>query len=903
MLKERDRAPSATPRHFVAFSVGTTAESNRVNAMAFAPDGALWCATDGGLFRSQAAPFDTPSFEIVIPHKPVTETMAALADRRGCLWFTMWGGAVQIVGDHREVYLPRGPSDWHELHALAAGPGGRLLAAGGREIVEFVPPDGRTNRGRWERVPVSLDARHVVNAVAVDAAGGLWLGTSGGLVSYRRNSQALFTTADGLTHNDISTLFFDRDGNLWIGTYGGGTCEVSRERVLSFSHTTGFPTQTVHQVVEDHMGRILRGHGRQRPPRGRRRPGRQRSHAGAGPLALGAQRPARRQPAPMVDWHRPRSVSRRGGDPCLPRPERISCPLMARLPQGWRRCTRGPDHRMWVGFWDGRLYAADAGNDAVRFAPVDLGAGWPGGKVPSRLLTDRTGALWLGDQGAFARFSGGITRRFDIEEGLPETNPRALFEDSRGWLWIGLRYGGLSMTKSPASDRPRFESYSASNGLSSDTVWCVAEGRDGLIYIGTGNGLDRLDPMTGQIQRFSPADSLAGGLVTACRADRRGNIWLATTAGLSRFDPGTTPLPARRPPVFITRLQVGGVDTPLPETGLRDIPRFRVPQPDDGVLIEYVGLGVGAGRALRYRHQLSGAGMAWSEPTEQRSVYYAHLAPGRYRFLVRAVDQEGGLESEAPATVAFDVPRPWWTQWWFLLAAGACFATAVHTVYRARLRRVVALERIRTRLATDLHDDLGSDLSTIAMASEMALARVPAGEPQLGEWLSMIARTSRGLVDSMRDIVWAVNPTHDRLQDLVNRMRQSANDAVIASSVAFRFDAPEADASPSLDPDVRREVFLVFKEAVHNAARHSGCTEIEASLSLERGRLVLTVKDNGQGFDARRALEGHGLASMRRRAAGLGGTLEVSTAPGQGVVVTAEVPLSRPGASRRRWGR
>src|SRR5207249_386547 len=177
-------------------------------------------------------------------------------------------------------------------------------------------------------------------------------------------------------------------------------------------------------------------------------------------------------------------------------------------------------------------------------------------------------------------------------------------------------------------------------------------------------------------------------------------------------------------------------------------------------------------------------------------------------------------------------------------------------------------------ISSDLHDDIGSGLSRIAILSEVARHQITPNTP-VGEPLSMIATASRDLVDSMSDIVWAINPKKDHLSDLVQRMRRFASDLFTARQIEFSFNAPGEERALRIGADLRRQVFLIFKEAVNNVARHSRCTEAEIEMRIENRWLTMKVVDNGPGFDPAKISEGQGLASMRARAESLGGVLQV----------------------------
>jgi PAS domain S-box-containing protein len=216
---------------------------------------------------------------------------------------------------------------------------------------------------------------------------------------------------------------------------------------------------------------------------------------------------------------------------------------------------------------------------------------------------------------------------------------------------------------------------------------------------------------------------------------------------------------------------------------------------------------------------------------------------------------------------------------------------AEEALRRSREERIVELERVRRRIATDLHDDIGSSLTRISILSEVVRQRLDRHDSPVTEPLSLIAESSRDLVDSMSDIVWAINPKKDHLHDLTQRMRRFAADSFTARNIALRIRLPDAGEDVPLGANLRREVFLIFKEAVNNVLRHAACTEAEIDLTLAGGSLRLRLSDNGRGFDPGREGDGHGLMSMRERARGIGGQLEVRSKPGQGTTIELAIAL------------
>jgi signal transduction histidine kinase len=291
----------------------------------------------------------------------------------------------------------------------------------------------------------------------------------------------------------------------------------------------------------------------------------------------------------------------------------------------------------------------------------------------------------------------------------------------------------------------------------------------------------------------------------------------------------------------------------------------------------------------RYQYRLGGVERAsWSEPAASHSVRFPHLAPASYRFEVRSIGETG--QFSAPAFVEFRLLPPIWLRSWFLSALLMLTAAGAYALHRYRLNHLLAMERVRTRLATDLHDDLGAGLAEIAILSEVARRKPADG---VAEALEYTATRARGLRASLGDIVWTVDPTRDHLADLIRRMRETALTMLEAENRSVQFLAP-SDAEVEdveLAPDMRRHLFLFFRESVTNIARHAGATSVHLELSMTAGSLRLLIRDNGCGFDPQKPAAGRGLAGLRYRASEMRGELHLESAPGRGTEIGLGVRL------------
>jgi len=504
---------------------------------------------------------------------------------------------------------------------------------------------------------------------------------------------------------------------------------------------------------------------------------------------------------------------------------------------------------------------------------------------------DRAGNVWIGFGAGLARYRDERFTFFTTNDGLPPGAIQFIYLDDAGRLWLASSRSGLVRVNDPSAERPIFINYTTAQGLSGNLTEVITGDSGGLVYVGTGSGVDQLDPVSGRVKHFTTADGLASGPLRAAFRDRSGALWFGTAKGLSRFVPGREARSAP-PPILISGLRVSGSPRLVSALGETEmfVPDLAANQNE--LQINFVGLSFAPGEVLRYQHKLDGTGGDWSAPTDERSVNYGNLAPDRYRFLVRAVNSDG-VNSTQPAVVTFRILPPIWQRWWFFTLAAFAVGMSAYLAYRYRVARLLEVAQMRTRIATDLHDDIGANLTRIAILSEVAKQQFGNGDELKANPLSSIADIARESVASMSDIVWAIDPERDNLHDLTRKMRQHADEVFTLRDIDLDFRAPTPDQNPKLGVDVRRDLLLIFKEAVNNAARHSRCSRVTVEFRADNSSLSLEVTDDGVGFDASIRSEGQGLISMRRRAQKLGGLMEIAAHPNRGTSIKAFIPLSR----------
>lgn len=882
---------NAMRQKFISYRVGNTTGSNRVNSLIFDAKDNLWCTTDVGLYVAVIGHRSEIKFNPAALRQSVTVDMPAFTDRTGTLWFGISDELIEVVNGRIIRHRRNDKSSRYNIVGVCEDQKGRLLVINEREAFEFIAPNDVQGRGRWQPMPLNLTSTQTITAIKLDTKGTLWIGTGTGLIKYRDGKQTLYTTVNGLRNNVIRSLTEDRDGNLWIGTELGGVYKFSGDLITTIASTKGLPYQNAFRIIEDPSGRIYASiinvglveiiNGKAVPVPGST----QEKFIPSIPYLdtrgkwwLNTFKGLYRVDGAELNLFRTRRFQ--GGDG-IPSNKINVTPTVVESQTGKLLLWYSSDQSLF------RLTQSQ--NENPGFERIHLNTALPFSVI--RIMSDSSGALWFSGHEALTRWQNGKAVFIQPSEGLPEIRPRFFFQDSRGWLWVGLRFKGVSVSKDPNADSLKFVNYSTSTGLISDTVWTIAEDNRGRIYLGTSKGLDQLDPVTGHVRHFNSRDGLAGDLISYCLKDRNGNIWIATTLGLSMFNPNAERVLNPPPKTYLSRVQIAGENLPIAETGVQRIPDIKLYATSNNLLIEYVALSFHGEQRLRYQYKLEGVDTDWSTPAEERSVNYARLAPGSYRFLARAINQEGSASLE-PAVFEFSIMPPIWRRWWFLSLTAIVIGLVGYALNQYRITHILKMERMRTGIATDLHDDIGSNLTRISILSEVAQLQDASNISSTNRWLMSIAEIARESVSSINDIVWAINPNNDRFMDLIGKMRQHAEEIFTLRDIKVKFTVPRGNRDFRIDVNVRRDLYLIFKETVNNAARHSGCSDITIDLNVEDRQLTLTIHDNGHGFDPMARTEGNGLQNIRRRAAALGGKLSIESQISKGMRLRLTILLT-----------
>jgi hypothetical protein len=297
----------------------------------------------------------------------------------------------------------------------------------------------------------------------------------------------------------------------------------------------------------------------------------------------------------------------------------------------------------------------------------------------------------------------------------------------------------------------------------------------------------------------------------------------------------------------------------------------------------YTGLSLTAPEKVQFKYKLEGLEKEWVDAGSQRTALYSYLPPGHYKFRVLACNNDG-VWNETGASLAMILLPHFWQTWWFGTLLFAFVLLCLVGIYELRLAAQKRLVRLRLRIARDLHDEVGSNLGSIALLSEV---NKNGGGP---EETSEIRRIALSTIDSLRDIVWFLDPASDNMTELQLKMKDTAR--TMLPGMAFEFSAPEETNGSKPPLELRRNLFPIYKEILHNVAKHSRAGKVQIEVQNTARLFRLKVHDDGRGFDERTIQPGNGLKNLRRRTADMGGQIQIESRPGEGTTITVTAPIT-----------
>jgi signal transduction histidine kinase/ligand-binding sensor domain-containing protein len=479
---------------------------------------------------------------------------------------------------------------------------------------------------------------------------------------------------------------------------------------------------------------------------------------------------------------------------------------------------------------------------------------------------------------------------------LPGSSPRSITVDQSGNIWIGTRDKGLFSLHFENLDLLSTKRLSTTEGLSENFISYLFCDKDNNIWACTPSGLDKIQVNGNQfrIENITRSNNLYFP-ITKIQQTRKGLYWILSSAGIITYNPERPTMNDWKPQLTITHMIMG-------DTGHIPIPPDHKLFHNQNNLVFHLSAPTFIDeKQTRFSYILEGSGNEqWSEPSTNASINLVNLPAGSYTLRIRGIFLHG-LYPNVETSFPFEVLPPWWKTWWFKLIVASLVIGLIILGLRYYIRRKLELQKVilekkraiekeRTRIATDMHDDLGAGLSRIKFLSETIGMKKQQHLP-IEEEISSIRTYSHEMIDKMGEIVWALNEKNDTLNDLISYTRAYSAEYLEQNGIACHIEGPGELPPFVVSGEFRRNIYLTVKEALHNVVKHAQASNVSIIISIDSTKLSIEIKDDGTGFDPRKNPGSrNGLLNMRKRMEELNGSFNIES--GNGTKIKIQVPLN-----------
>jgi len=858
-------------------------------------DGSMWFGSEKDLWRWKDGKAEHRELRI--------KSLRAATD--GSLWIidessvTQWiNGQIQAVPELDRVVAGR------EISGMVPAGDGSWLLFGQNLLVKGAGD-------RWVSLTEGMpDAEGRHTSCAAGADGSVWVATRNSGIAYLKDGVwTRIDTNDGLSHDDVRFLMEDDEGNIWACTNGGGLNQVRHRRIEVFGRKEGLGKHVTTALVTDAAGQLWAGTdggGLKRLEGDTFVPAMSGNSLvdpfiwslgddGSGGLWIGTFNEG------LMHWKNGQSRAINAGEG-----------LLNNWIHGLHRDRAGD---LWIGTHNGAIQRLHNGvlltEHTFRDEPPIPVTGF---------LEKRDGELWAytAGNGIFRR-TGQQWQALDGAQALPSKSINTLHEDGQGRVWVGTAGRGLALWNGKS-----YTVWDHRQGLASNVVLQILDDSRGNLWLGTNVGLQRVSIedllAVGEGKRESllhanlysrdegltlPQFSSGHGNLATKTPD--GALWFSMAAGAVRVPPGTDDTPNVPLPLRIESVTLDGRTLWQYESHTGNA--LELPSPDGALEFRFAAPSFNNPEKLRFRYRLVGLDDSWRDTEGRRVVTFSSLPPGDFRFEVSAA-RPGSAWQDKTAVIGVRINPKFWQTWWFLggciVSGSMAIAMSVRwwSLRRIRRRMVILeqerkLEGERSRIAQDLHDDLGATLTEINFLGVLGAAH--ANSPATRDRLEGIVERAQRMAKSLDEIVWTVNPANDSLSSTVNYLCSRAQESLSSANLRCRLEVAEGLPSTVLDSERRHHLLMAVNEAVNNVMKHASATEVRISLHYQQDSLLVTITDDGCGFDPDAVAAGrNGLGNMRKRMESDGGSCVIRSQPGHATQVILTLPVSnRPNESRR----
>jgi ligand-binding sensor domain-containing protein/two-component sensor histidine kinase len=505
----------------------------------------------------------------------------------------------------------------------------------------------------------------------------------------------------------------------------------------------------------------------------------------------------------------------------------------------------GSDSILWIGTWGIGLYSMDISAGHIKANPFD-----------TLSLVESSG---------------------NIVHVICET------VDSIGkTIWAGTS-SGLIYTRIDGREKGVCKRIAMEQGLPGNIVYGILQDNDGFLWISTNRGLSRLDTKNGNIRNFDVNDGLQSNEFSGhvCLKLKDGNLLFGGVNGFNMFNPENIIMCNYQPNIVLTEFKVFNKGVSF-NKALYEVQSIDLTYKQNFFSFEFAALDFAKPEKIRYRYKMSGVDPDWVNSGNRHYVSYTNVAPGEYVFQVKATNRDG-VFTDKLLSINITIKPPYWQTWWFRSIIFVVVMLILYGLHRLRVEKLLAIEKLRVRIASDLHDDIGSSLTRISITSEQ-IQNID-DKTKIRLLSKKIGDTSREIVSTMSDIVWSIDSRNDSLNDLLDRMHDLVYKSLVMKDIKVSFKSSGFEENKKISVDKRQNLFYIFKEVINNIVKHSEADEVKIVLKNSDTGFYMEISDNGKSFNVDNSTRGNGLRNIRMRAGRLNAKIDFMVSDGVKVIL------------------
>jgi ligand-binding sensor domain-containing protein/signal transduction histidine kinase len=882
-------------------------------------NGNLWIGTVKGLckFNYQSNSFYVYLNDSSKPNSVANNVITYIAeDRKGSLWAGTINGLSKVILEGDEInfenyFFDDGTENTKKLNRIRSFDndckGNLWIGTIGGGLVLFDPLTKKYSNYKYSQNDISSINDNEIFAICVDNFDNVWIGSSKRGISKFSPTKSRFDlfkpetiVLKDVPDNDITAVYADEENRLWMGTNGNGVLVYQMDAdyypvkllfELKKKDNDGLSSNYITSILEDKDG-----------------------YYWIGTLAGGLIKfnPSTKKIEIFKSyWDDSLSLSNNYIN------------TIYEDSKGY----------LWVGTSAGGVNKFDKKNNSFTrytYDPVKPQKNLNSPEVTS-ICEDNNGNLLFGTTTGGLNIFNRNTEEFtyytysgENKNGISSRKILCIYKDKKRRLWIGTYGGGLNFFL-----KNSFIQFGKKDGLASNIIYSIKEDDAGNLWLATYKGISIFNPESKEVKNFDESDGLQGKEFNPraiVKHPKSGAIYFGGTRGLNIYNHRSISNVLTAPPVFLTDFKIfyksviPGEDSPIQES-ISYAKGINLSYDQNVISFSFSALDFTSPEKNEYAYKLEGFDKAWIYSGNIREVTYTNLNSGNYTFKVKASNSDG-IWNKDVTKIFIVINPPFWATWWaytiyvILFISGLALIRATELKRkrkkeeeRIRREREAALlreaelkaknieqekeiekQKIRNRIAQDLHDEIGSNLSSISLMSEL-IQNDEKINAEDSERIKRIHKVAKGSTQAMRDIVWLTNPSSDSLKDLIAKMKEVADDML--GKIILNFDYPKEFKEVNLLPETKRNIFFIYKETLNNIVKHSDAKIVWINFDIENSNIFLSIKDDGNGFNASTGYGGNGLKNIKARAKEISADLKFESTPGKGTLLELSVNITQ----------